>query len=144
MRETEGETSLSIQPWDWRFYAERVRNKHFDLDNAAVKPYFPLSRMVEAIFDCAQRLFGLRFVLRPDIAAYHEDVLVYEVQDASERTVAIFLHDNFARPHKRSGAWMSSFRVQHRNGENGNTESVVPIIINNNNFNKPARAKRVC
>ena len=68
-----GET-LQIEPWDWRFYAEKVRQVRYELDEATVKPYFPLDRMVEAVFDCAQRLFGVRFVLRPELKAYHPDV----------------------------------------------------------------------
>lgn len=91
--------------------------------------------MIQAIFDCAGKLFGLTFHERSDIVPYHEDVKVYEVKQAGGSTVAVFLHDNYARPNKRSGAWMSSFRVQHRNTDSA--ESVIPIIINNNNFNKP-------
>ena len=86
----------------------------YALDEAEVKPYFPLERMVEAAFDCAGRLFGLSFVARPDIAVYHPDVRVYEVRGADGAAVGMFLHDNFARPTKRSGAWMSSYRVQSR------------------------------
>jgi peptidyl-dipeptidase Dcp len=86
--------------------------------------------MVEAAFDCAHRLFGLEFVARPDIVAYHPDVKVYEVR-AQGRLKAVFLHDNFARPSKRSGAWMSILRAQCRiEGE------VIPIVLNNNNFAK--------
>ena len=127
-----GET-LQIEAWDWRYYAEKVRQARFDLDEAEVKPYFPLDRMVEAAFDCAQRLFGLRFVPQPHVAAYHPDVTVYEVQGADGAPVGVFLHDNHARPSKRSGAWMSSFRNQSRSGG-----EVRPIIVNNNNFAKGA------
>jgi peptidyl-dipeptidase Dcp len=120
----------TIEPWDWRYYAEKVRQVRYDVDDAHVKPYFSLDRMTEAAFDCAQRLFGIRFVARPDLKAYHPDVRVYEVR-RGERTVAIFLHDNFARPNKRSGAWMSAYRWQSR--VDG---SVIPIVANNNNFAK--------
>lgn len=102
---------VKIEPWDWRFYAEKVRNTKYDIDESELKPYFPLHRMVEAVFDCANKLFGLRFVRRQDITAYHPDVDVYEVREAEGgKLVAIFLHDNFARPHKQSGAWMSDYR----------------------------------
>ena len=127
-----GET-ITLEPWDWRFYAEKVRQVRYDLDEATIKPYFPLARMVEAVFDCAQRLFGLRFVEQPAIKVYHPDVKVYEVRAADDALIGVFLHDNFARSSKRSGAWMSSFRRQSRNGG-----GVIPIVINNNNFAKGA------
>jgi len=128
--------SGAIAPWDWRFYAEKVRQVRFDLDEAAVKPYFPLERMVAAAFDCAARLFGISFVARDDIAVYHPDVRVYEVHGAAG-PIGLFLHDNFARPTKRSGAWMSSYRLQSRNGAD-DAGPVLPIIVNNNNFAKGA------
>ncbi len=74
-----------IEPWDWRYYAEKVRQARYDVDDAELKPYFPLERMIEAAFDCAQRLFGIRFVARPDLPVYHPDVRVYEVRDRDER-----------------------------------------------------------
>ncbi|MBC8056294.1 MAG: M3 family metallopeptidase [Rhizobiales bacterium] len=131
-----GETA-ELEPWDWRYYAEKVRQVRYDLDEATVKPYFPLTRMVEALFDCAQRLFGITFVARPEIRTYHPDVDVYEVRGEGGAPIGIFLHDNFARATKRSGAWMSSFRKQSRNSGEG-LEAVLPIIINNNNFAKGA------
>lgn len=130
--------SLQIEPWDWRYYAEKVRQARYDLDEAAIKPYFPLTRMVEAVFDCAQRLFGVRFVARADLQAYHPDVQVYEVRQTSDNSlVGIFLHDNFARPTKRSGAWMSQYRQQSRNSASS-ADGVLPIVANNNNFAKGA------
>lgn len=125
---------ITIEAWDWRYYAEKVRQVRYDIDEAEVKPYFPLTRMVEALFDCAERLFGLRFMLQPEAQAYHPDVKVYEVRGAGDALVGVFLHDNFARATKRSGAWMSSFRQQSR--QDG--EAVLPIIVNNNNFAKGA------
>jgi peptidyl-dipeptidase Dcp len=130
-----GETT-SIEPWDWRYYAEKVRQARYDLDEAVLKPYFPLERMVEALFDCANRLFGLDFIARPDLPAYHPDVKVYEVRDDQGAPIGIFLHDNFARATKRSGAWMSALRKQSRN--DGSGEKVLPVIINNCNFAKGA------
>ena len=128
-----GET-VQLEPWDWRFYAEKVRQVRYDLDEATVKPYFPLTRMVDALFDCAQRLFGLTFVAQPALRAYHPDVEVYEVRGADGAPIGVFLHDNFARASKRSGAWMSSFRKQSRSGQG----AALPIVINNNNFAKGA------
>jgi len=129
---------LPIEAWDWRFHAERVRQERYGLDEAQVKPYFALERMVAAAFDCAHRLFGLNFTLRPDYPVYHPDVRAYEVSRAlaggGEEPVGIFLHDNFARPSKRSGAWMSAYRRQRRDGGT----RVLPIIVNNNNFAQAA------
>jgi peptidyl-dipeptidase Dcp len=120
-----------IEAWDWRWWAEQVRQRHYAVDDAEVKPYFPLERVVEAAFDCADRLFGLRFTPRADLPVYHPDVRAYEVHAADGRLVGVFLQDNFARPSKRSGAWMSSLRWQRRNGGFD-----VPVILNNNNFAK--------
>ncbi|OQR84243.1 hypothetical protein ACHHYP_13688, partial [Achlya hypogyna] len=133
----------SVEAWDWRYYSEKVRQLRYDLDESMVKPYFSLDRMVEAVFDVAFNLFGLRFVERPDIKAYHPDVKVYEVRETvndEDKLVAIFLHDNFCRPFKAGGAWMSEFRTQSRNVDDKGT-NVVPIIINNNNFVKGAEGE---
>jgi peptidyl-dipeptidase Dcp len=119
-----------VAPWDWRYYAEQVRQRKYALDEAALKPYFVLDDMVEAAFDTAGRLFGVEFIARPDCPVYHPDVRAFEVRDtASGRPIGLFLHDNFARPGKRSGAWMSSYRNQ----ETLDSE-VLPIVVNNNNF----------
>jgi len=118
-----------ISPWDWRYYAEKVRRAKYAIDEAAVKPYFVLDNIVQAAFDTAGRLFGLGFVERRDCVLYHPDVRAYEVRDPADRPIGLFLHDNFARPGKHSGAWMSSYREQESlDGE------VLPIIVNNNNF----------
>lgn len=122
-----------IEAWDWRYWAEQVRQQHFALDEATLKPYFPLPAMVAAAFDCAERLFGIRFTRRPELTAYHPDVDVYEVSDAAGRSIGLFLHDNFARATKRSGAWMNTLSNQHRNGC-----TQVPVVLNNNNFAKGA------
>ncbi len=119
-----------IEPWDWRHYAERVRQAEYALDEAELKPYFELGNIQAAAFDTAAKLFGLRFVERPDIPRYHPDMRAWEVLDADGH-VGVFLADNFARTGKRSGAWMSSYRDQHALGE-----PVSPIIVNNNNFTR--------
>ncbi|HEY4081930.1 MAG TPA: M3 family metallopeptidase [Burkholderiaceae bacterium] len=127
-----GHNSIKLEAWDWRYYAEKVRQARYALDEAEVKPYFPLDAMVGALFDCAERLFGLRFKHRPDLVAYHPDVKIYEVYGADSTEVrGVFLHDNFARPSKRSGAWMNALRWQARNGLD-----TFPVINNNNNFAK--------
>src|SRR5205085_11738075 len=120
-----------IAPWDWRYYADKVREQKYEIDETAVKPYFVLDNIVAAAFDSARRLFGLRFIERRDCPVYHPDVRAYEVRDAADRPIGLFLHDNFARPGKHSGAWMSSYREQQSlDGE------VRPIVVNNNNFSK--------
>jgi peptidyl-dipeptidase Dcp len=123
--------NAAIEPWDWRYYAERVRKAKYDIDEAEVKPYFVLDNMVRALFDTATRLFGVSFAERSDLKLYHPDVRAYEVHDAEGRHVGLFLHDNFARSGKQSGAWMSSYQDQESfDGE------IAPIIVNNNNFAK--------
>src|SRR5207253_4629577 len=87
-----------IAPWDWRHYAEKVRQAKYAIDEAAVKPYFVLDNIVAAAFDAAGHLFGLRFVERHDCPTYHPDVRAYEVRDKSDRPIGLFMHDNFARP----------------------------------------------
>lgn len=121
----------AIEPWDWRFFAEKVRQRRYELDEVELKAYFSLDAMIAAMFDCAQQLFGLRFERREDIVAYHPDVRVYEVFARNGTAVGLFLSDNFARPSKMGGAWMSAYRSQSRNG--GDT---LPIIANHNNFAK--------
>jgi peptidyl-dipeptidase Dcp len=122
----------ALEPWDWRFYAEQAKRVRFELDEAEVKPYFSLERMVAAMFDCASRLFGLQFKPRPDIAGYHADVRAYEVLNADGSLRGLFLQDNFARPTKRSGAWMNALRNQSR------ALGSMPVILNNNNFARGA------
>ena len=119
-----------LEAWDWRFWAERLRQRRYAIDDAEMKPYFALERMVAAAFDCAQRLFGLRFVPRADLPVYHPDVVAHEVFDAAGAPVGVFLHDNFARAGKRSGAWMSALRWQSQ------ALGTTPVILNNNNFAK--------
>jgi peptidyl-dipeptidase Dcp len=125
--------NFAVAAHDWRYYAERVRKNLYDLDQASLRPYFQLDRIMAAAFSVAQRLFGLRFVERKGLNLYHPDVRAFEVLDADGEHVALFLADHFARPSKRSGAWMSDFRAQRRlDGE------VRPIIVNVMNFTKGA------
>jgi peptidyl-dipeptidase Dcp len=135
MRE-QGSADAAVEAWDWRCWAEKVRQRRYALDDAQIKPYFPLPGVVQAAFDCAQRLFGLRFTPRDDLPVYHPDVKAYEVSDAAGRVIAVFLQDNLARASKRSGAWMSTLRVQSRNEPGGG--SAIPVVLNNNNFAKGA------
>jgi peptidyl-dipeptidase Dcp len=122
----------AIEPWDWRFYAEKVRQTRYQLDDAETKPYFELNAMIGAMFDCAGKLFGLSFEEKPGVPMYHPDVRAFEVKNASGALVGIFLSDNFARATKSGGAWMSAYRLQSRI----NDSQVIPLIANHNNFAK--------
>ena len=119
----------SLKPWDWHFYSERLRKRKHDFDEAELKPYFQLDRMIEAAFDCANRLFGLTFT-PVDVALYHADVRAWDVRKG-ERHLALFVADYFARSSKRSGAWCTGFRAQSKlDGD------VRPIVVNVCNFAK--------
>ncbi len=125
--------NFDIAPWDWRHYGEKVRQEKYDLDEATLKPYFQLDQMIAAAFRSATNLFGLTFAERHDIAMYHTDARVWEVSNAEGKHIGLFCGDYFARPSKRSGAWMSAFRRQ----QNLDTP-VTPIIVNVMNFVKAA------
>jgi peptidyl-dipeptidase Dcp len=123
--------NIEIEPWDWRFYAEQVRKERHDLDEAVIKPYFQLDRIIEAAFETAYRLFGVSFVELKDTPRYHPDIRVWHVTGSGGEFVGIFIGDYFARASKRSGAWMSSFRSQERL-----TGDIRPIVVNVMNFSK--------
>jgi peptidyl-dipeptidase Dcp len=123
--------NFTLAPWDWRYYAEKLRKLEHDLDEAETKPYLPLDNMIEALFYTARRLFGLAFEERFDIALYHEDARAFTVRGSDGAEIALFIGDYFARPSKRSGAWMSTFRDQQKlDGK------VLPIVVNVLNFAK--------
>ncbi|MBV8656821.1 MAG: M3 family metallopeptidase [Burkholderiales bacterium] len=119
-----------ITAWDWRFLAEKVRQTHYALDDAEIKPYFALDNMINAMFDCAGKLFGLRFIEQHGVPLYHPDARLWEVW-RGETMVGQFIGDMFARPGKSGGAWMSVFRSQ-----SGIGGGVMPIVVNNCNFAK--------
>jgi len=128
--------NFTLAPWDWRYYAEKLRRQRANFDDAAIKPYLTLDNMIAAAFDCATRLFGVTFHERKDIPVWHPDVRVWEVKDAAGKHKALFYGDYFARPSKRSGAWMTSLRDQQTlDGE------VSPLVINVMNFSKGAEGK---
>jgi len=132
---TEGD-NFELAPWDWRYYAEKLRLERANFDDAAIKPYLSLDHMIEAAFDCATRLFGITFSERKDVPVWHPDVRVWEVKGADGRHKALFYGDYFARPSKRSGAWMTSLRDQQKlDGE------IAPLIINVCNFAKGAEGE---
>ena len=120
-----------IEPWDWRFYAEKVRQERFSLDETRLKDYLPLEGMVAAMVETTKRLWGLTFHERPDVPVYANGVRVWEVRDRDGRKIGLFYADWFARDTKQPGAWMNAIRVQ--SGLLGHT----PIVVNNCNFTPP-------
>ncbi|MBS9715958.1 M3 family metallopeptidase [Pseudohalocynthiibacter aestuariivivens] len=123
-----------LEPWDWRYYSEMRRKAEHDLDEAELKPYLQLDKMIEAAFDCSTRLFGLKF--KPlDVALYHSDARAWDVT-RSGKHIAVFIGDYFARGSKRSGAWCSAMRSQKKLG--GEKQ---PIVINVCNFAKPSAGR---
>ncbi|TYO91252.1 M3 family metallopeptidase [Oceanicella actignis] len=123
--------NIALAPWDWRHYAEKLRKRLHDFDEAAVKPYLALDNVIAAAFDVAGRLFGLEFAPVEGLALHHPDARAWRVTRGG-RHVGLFVGDYFARPSKRSGAWMSALRAQEnfdpRMGE------VRPIVLNVMNF----------
>ncbi|WP_188052354.1 M3 family metallopeptidase [Aureimonas fodinaquatilis] len=125
-----------LQPWDWRYYAQIRRQDEFNFDESELKPYFQLERMIEAAFDVATRLFGVTFSAVPNAVAWHKDAHVWRVNNAAGQEIGIFIGDYFARSSKRSGAWMSALRSQHKLDSGSQ-----PIIYNICNFAKPAKGE---
>src|ERR1700722_6771534 len=121
--------NFALAAWDWRYYAEKLRQVRANFDDDAIKPYLVLDHMIEAAFDCAHRLFGISFSERKDIPVWHPDVRVWEVKDRTGRHKALFYGDYFARASKRSGAWMTSLRDQQKLDG-----AVAPLVINVCNF----------
>jgi len=124
--------NFALAPWDWRYYAEKLRKARFDLDEAELKPYLQLDNMVDAAFEAARRLFGLTFT-PVDVPLYHADARAWEVTDKTGAHVGLFIGDYFARGSKHSGAWMTSLRDQEKLVGN-----VRPIILNICTFSRPA------
>ena len=128
--------NFALQAWDWRYYAEKLRKARYDLDEAEIKPYFQLDRMIEAAFETARRLFGLNFK-QVQVPLYHADARAWDVTDAGGKHVGLFIGDYYARSSKHSGAWMTSLRDQEKL-----TGDVRPIILNVCNFSKPAEGEK--
>ena len=129
----EQQGGFKAEAWDWAFYAEQVRLAKYDLDEAQIKPYFELNRVLtDGVFWAASQLFGLKFVERFDIPVYHDDVRVWEIFDKDGRGMALFYGDFFARDSKGGGAWMGNFVEQSTLLENE------PVIYNVCNYSKPA------
>jgi peptidyl-dipeptidase Dcp len=128
--------NFKVAPWDWRYLAEKRRQAEFDFDEGELKPYLQLDRMIEAAFYAASRLFGLSFEERSDLKLYDPDVRAWTVKGRDGAPVALFIGDYFARPSKRSGAWMSNFRGQRKLDY-----AQLPIVVNVMSFAKGAEGE---
>jgi peptidyl-dipeptidase Dcp len=124
---------FELQPWDWWYYAEKLKMKKYDLDESELKPYFQVENVIDGVFGLATSLWGIKFEERDDISKYHPDVKVFEVKEADGTHIGILYTDYFPRESKRAGAWMNSIRKQFKK----DGEMVYPIIYNVGNFSKP-------
>src|SRR5438552_3764400 len=126
--------NFQLAPWDWRYYAEKLRKLRCDIDEATIKPYLQLEQIIAGAFYTAKRLFGLSFEPCADVPVWHPEVRVWEVRDAAGCRRGLFFGDYFARPSKHSGAWMTTLRDQEKL-----RDDIYPLVINVMNFSK-ARA----
>ena len=122
----------SLEPWDWAFYGERVRKARYDVDDATLRPYFELNRVLrDGVFFAAGKLYGLTFTERDDLPKYHPEVRVFEVFDADGSPLGLFLGDYYTRDSKRGGAWMNTFADQ------SDLLGERPVVVNNLNISRP-------
>jgi peptidyl-dipeptidase Dcp len=128
---------FKLQPWDWWYYAEKLKKAKYALDEEMLRPYFKLENVREGAFSVASKLYGIQFIERTDIPKYHEDAKVFEVKEADGSHIGILYTDYFPRASKRGGAWMNSFRKQSRL----HGKDIYPVITNNGNFSKPTGDK---
>lgn len=129
----DGFAAESFAPWDWQYYAEKVRKAEFDVDASDLRPYFELERVLRSgVFFAAQQIYGLRFEERTDLVAYHADARVFEVFEQDGTPLGLFIGDFYARESKRGGAWMNA--LVPRSGLFGTK----PVVVNNLNLAKPA------
>ncbi|MGQ4583469.1 M3 family metallopeptidase [Lysobacter sp. F60174L2] len=131
-----GEPSFKLEPWDWAYYSEKVRQAEYNFDENQLKPYFEMKNVLEnGVFYAANQLYGLSFKQRTDLPVYHEDVTVYDVFDKDGSQQGIFIFDPYQRESKRGGAWMNSYVDQ--SGLTGN----LPVVANHLNIPEPAEGK---
>ena len=126
-----------LQPWDWRYYCERLRAERYSLDENLIRPYFSLDNVREGAFSVANKLYGITFRVNDSLPKYHPEAISYEVLDG-DKVIAILYMDFFPRESKRSGAWMTNFREQYIDKDGNN---VIPIIQMVCNFTKPTKDK---
>lgn len=125
---------IKIEPWDYYYYAEKVRRDKYNLDEDEMRAYFPLDNVREGIFNMAHRLYGITFTEMPDAPKYNPEVKVYDVTDSAGNHVAVFMTDYFPRASKRQGAWMSEFQGAFTDPDG---TSQRPIVYNVGNFSRP-------
>lgn len=128
---------FQLKPWDWWYYAEKVKKEKYDLDESMVRPYFKLENVIAGVFEVATKLYGLQFVERKDIAVYHPDVKVFEVKEKDGKHIGILYADYFPRDTKESGAWCGGFRDQ----SSIDGKFITPLVTNCGNFSKPTADK---
>ncbi len=126
--------AITLEPWDWWYYAEKLKKAEYDLDDQVLKPYFPLDSVREGAFAVAGKLWGLKFTERTDIPKYHPDVRVFEVQEADGSHIGILFTDYYPRASKRGGAWSSAFRSESKR----DGKKITPVVYNVGNFSMPA------
>jgi peptidyl-dipeptidase Dcp len=125
--------NFKIQPWDWSYYAEKLKKEKYDLDEQMLRPYFKLENVIDGLLTVVNKLYGFQLVARNDIPVYHPDVKVFELKEADGKHIGIIYTDYFPRDSKRGGAWSSAFRSQ----SNIDGQFITPIIYNTGNFSKP-------
>jgi peptidyl-dipeptidase Dcp len=131
-QKAKGQPSFKLEPWDWAFYAEKVRKAKYDFDEAELKPYLEMKNVLEnGVFYAAGQLYGLSFKQRTDLPVYEPDVMVYDVFDRDGKQLAIYIADEYARPSKRGGAWMNSYVQQNK------LFGTQPVVANHLNIPKP-------
>ena len=128
--------NFKLEPWDWNYYAEKLRKQKYDLDEAQIKPYFEITTVLEkGVFFAAEKLYGVTFKKRTDIPVYHPDVVAYEVFDRDGKSIAIYYLDFYQRDSKSGGAWMSNYVEQ------STLLNQKPVIVNVYNYQKPAQGR---
>jgi peptidyl-dipeptidase Dcp len=126
--------TFTVEPWDWRYYQEKVKKARYDLDEQALRPYFKLDNVRQGAFYVAGKLYGLAFTPRPDLPTYHPEVQAFEVKEADGSHLGIFYTDYHPRAGKRVGAWSSTFRSTRIQAGT----RVTPVVVNVCNFSRPA------
>ncbi|MEQ9405394.1 MAG: M3 family metallopeptidase [Cyclobacteriaceae bacterium] len=133
MAKDEGQ-DIEIGPWDWWYYAEKIKMKEYNLDEEEIRPYLKVDNVINGTFILANKLFGMTFEEQDDIPKYHPDVRTYTVKNEKGELIGVYLSDWFYRESKRGGAWMNTYRNQ----SNMNGENIIPIVTNVGNFTQPA------
>lgn len=130
--------SIEIKPWDYSYYANKLRKARFDLDEELLRPYFELDNVISGVFGLATKLYGLQFKHREDIPVYHPDVKAFEVTDADGKYIGVLYTDFFPRESKRPGAWMTEFKPQWLENDSTDSRPHISIVMN---FTKPTSTK---